>query len=247
MRLSKLAGGYAEKERIEAAKELRYVSRDCLDGGGLLPTLKRVLGVDGSWRQVLARLADLIEPAPIGEDTSDGYHTFGQLYYQRMMLWACIVNANPGIAWKTRLHEDGGFCFGGGWFLVAIDTPAGQYGYHYEDTPENWALFRCEEIPRAKPWDGYTEADVTRLASLAEANVRTKPIMPVYSDGEPIMPGDIVRHPDMHDPRMVTEVVLGLHGAFVRCMCGFETMRHDLFRRADADTPASLADEIDNG
>ena len=26
-------------------------------------------------------------------------------------------------------------------------------------------------------------------------------------------------------------------------MCGFETMRHDLFRRAD--TPASLADEID--
>lgn len=169
MRLSKLAGGYAEKERIEAAKELRYVSRDCLDGGGLLPTLKRVLGVDGSWRQVLARLAYLIEPEPIGEDTSDGYHTFGQLYYQRMMLWACIVNANPGIAWKTRLHEDGGFCFGGGWFLVAIDTPAGQYGYHYEDTPENWALFRCEEIPRAKPWDGYTEADVTRLASLAEA------------------------------------------------------------------------------
>lgn len=68
---------------------------------------------------------------------------------------------------------------------------------------------------------------------------------PVYSDGEPIMPGDIVRHPDMHDSRMVTEVVLGLHGAFVRCMCGFETMRHDLFRRADADTPASLADEID--
>ncbi|WP_277070994.1 hypothetical protein [Slackia exigua] len=59
------------------------------------------------------------------------------------------------------------------------------------------------------------------------------------------MPGDIVRHPDMHDSRMVTEVVLGLHGASVRCMCGFETMRHDLFRRADTDTPASLADEID--
>ena len=71
--------------------------------------------------------------------------------------------------------------------------------------------------------------------------------VPVYSDGEPIMPGNIVRHPDMHDSRMVTEVVLGLHGAFVRRMCGFETMRHDLFRRADADTPASLADEIDNG
>lgn len=238
-------------ERARVAREMRYVAHDpSLCYGWGLGSLVNSILTDGAPtpttpQALLLALADLIEPEPIGDDTSDGYHTFGQLYYQRMMLWACIVNANPGIAWKTRLHEDGGFCFGGGWFLVAIDTPAGQYGYHYEDTPENWALFRCEEIPRAKPWDGYTEEDVTRLASLAEANVRTKPIMPAYSDGEPIMPGDIVRHPDMHDPRMVTEVVLGLHGAFVRCMCGFETMRHDLFRRAD--TPASLADEIDNG
>lgn len=162
-------------ERARVAREMRYVAHKpgLCNGWGLGSLVNSIL-TDGAptpttSQALLLALADLIEPEPIGDDTSDGYHTFGQLYYQRMMLWACIVNANPGIAWKTRLHEDGGFCFGGGWFLVAIDTPAGQYGYHYEDTPENWALFRCEEIPRAKPWDGYTEADVTRLASLAEA------------------------------------------------------------------------------
>lgn len=50
------------EERREVAAELRYTGNDCLDGGGLLPTLKRVLGVEGSWRKVFARLADLIDP-----------------------------------------------------------------------------------------------------------------------------------------------------------------------------------------
>lgn len=164
----------SSEKRIEVAERLREggIARDAKEAYVVILCcigIRPQLPADKTYQEALTLLADLIEPEPIGEDTSDGYHTFGQLYYQRMMLWACIVNANPGIAWKTRLHEDGGFCFGGGWFLVAIDTPAGQYGYHYEDTPKNWALFCCEEIPRAKPWDGYTEADVTRLASLAEA------------------------------------------------------------------------------
>lgn len=51
------------KKREEIAKELKYISRDCLDSGGLLPTLKRVLKVeDGSWHTVLSTLSDLIDP-----------------------------------------------------------------------------------------------------------------------------------------------------------------------------------------
>lgn len=75
----------------------------------------------------------ILEPPEITEDTSDGYHTFGQLYYQRMKLFSVLVEEHIDRAWKTRRHEDGELCFGGGWFLVAIDTPVGTYGYHFAE------------------------------------------------------------------------------------------------------------------
>ena len=99
-------------------------------------------------------------------DLSDGYHTFNQLYFQRCILFAQIVNDHKDRAWKTRCHEDGQPCFGGGWFLVTIDTPSGAYGYHFED--RHWDLFDCEELPKAKHWDGYTEKDVMRLFTLPD-------------------------------------------------------------------------------
>ena len=98
------------------------------------------------------------------EELSDGYHTFNSLYYQRLILFATLVKLNKNKSWKTYYHEDGEKCFGGGWFLVTIETPAGNYGYHYED--KYWDLFDCEALPKAKHWDGYTDEDVTRLLSL---------------------------------------------------------------------------------
>lgn len=98
------------------------------------------------------------------DDLSDGFHTFRQLYYQRMMLFATIVKQNRDRAWKSFRHEDGELCFGGGWFIVGIDTPEGSYTYHYEDA--YYGLFDCKELDRAKHWDGHIEKDVTRLLSL---------------------------------------------------------------------------------
>ena len=107
-----------------------------------------------------------VRPVPEGGigEMSDGYHTFNGLYYQRMVLFAALVNAHNDKAWKSRRHEDGELCFGGGWFIVGIDTPQGSYTYHYEDKYWNW--FECEGLPAAKHWDGHTEEDVTRLLSL---------------------------------------------------------------------------------
>lgn len=106
-----------------------------------------------------------VPPGGIGE-MSDGYHTFNGLYYQRMVLFAELVKQNKDSAWKSHRHEDGELCFGGGWFIVGIDTPKGSYTYHYED--KDWDLFDCEELPVGKHWDGHTEDDVTRLLSLPE-------------------------------------------------------------------------------
>ena len=97
-------------------------------------------------------------------DVSDGYHTFNDLYYQRMILFAALVKQNKDKAWKSWRHESGELCLGGGWFIVGIDTPEGSYTYHYEG--KYFDLFDCIELPKGKPWDGHTEKDVTRLLSL---------------------------------------------------------------------------------
>ena len=98
---------------------------------------------------------------------SDGFHTFNSLYEQRMILFAALVKAYKDKAWKSYRHEDGEYCFGGGWFIVGIDTPEGSYTYHYEN--KYWDMFDCIDLPRAKHWDGHTEADAeTRLMSLPE-------------------------------------------------------------------------------
>ena len=108
----------------------------------------------------------------IGE-MSDGYHTFNSLYHQRLILFATLVGLNRDKSWKSWKHEDGEKCFGGGWFIVGIDTPNGSYTYHYEE--KDWDLFDCEELPVAKPFDGHTDKDVERLLSLVnmgEADIR---------------------------------------------------------------------------
>lgn len=117
-------------------------------------------------------------------DVSDGYHTFNQLYYQRMMLFATIVKQNRDKAWKSLRHEDGELCFGGGWFIVGIDTPEGGYTYHYED--KYFDLFDCETLDHGKHWDGHTEKDVTRLLSLKQEPKRI-PVsdkLPEMTNGE---------------------------------------------------------------
>lgn len=99
----------------------------------------------------------------IGE-FSDGYHTFNGLYKQRMFLFAVLVKTYKDRAWKSWKHEDGLDCFGGGWFIVGIDTPDGTYTYHYE--AKDWDRFDCQILEKAKHWDGHDESDVERLFSL---------------------------------------------------------------------------------
>ena len=122
----------------------------------------------------IKRRKAICEAAHVDEidDVSDGFHTFRQLYYQRMMLFAAIVKQNKDKAWKSLRHEDGELCFGGGWFIVGVNTPEGSYTYHYE--ANYYSLFDCKELERGKHWDGHTEKDVTRLLSLPSAQPESK-------------------------------------------------------------------------
>lgn len=169
-------------------------------------------------------------------DLSDGYHTFKQLYYQRMMLFAVIVKQNRDNAWKSLRHEDGELCFGGGWFIVGIDTPKGSYTYHYED--KYFSLFDCVELERGKTWDGHTEKDVTRLLSLeqepCEDCVSRDAVLEALYDHEykKDIRKDIEALPSVYPKqRMGQWIDEGLYAEgrdshFYRCSeCGFSTIR----------------------
>ena len=117
---------------------------------------------------MIGDILEALEQKPCEDmgEISDGYHTFNELYYQRAVLFATIVNLNKDKAWKSFKHFDGKYCFdsNGDWFIVGIDTPEGSYTYHY--SKEYWSMFNCKELECGKEWDGHTEKDVTRLLSL---------------------------------------------------------------------------------
>ena len=96
------------------------------------------------------------------KDYSDGYHTFEELYYHRMMLFAVICNTYKDKAWKSKLHYDGTMF--DGMFIVGVRTSQGHYTYHYN--LEYWDEFDVEMIDRAPEWDGHKPSDITRLRSL---------------------------------------------------------------------------------
>lgn len=95
----------------------------------------------------------------VDENTSDGYHTFKELYEFRKLYNAGFFNAlGDGIVHKSKNHSDGEECFGGGWFIVMATLPTGQISNHYE--LKDWDLFHCEERDMADKWDGHTAQDV---------------------------------------------------------------------------------------
>ena len=128
--------------------------------------IRRALGFNV--RQIEEALRTI--PAVDVEKISDGYHTFADLYEQRLILSAALTKNNP-YAWKSKRHEDGSVPFGGGWFIMGFDTDEGCYTYHYE--LKDWDLFQCKELDKGKPWDGHTSKDVRRLLSIPAADVAT--------------------------------------------------------------------------
>lgn len=113
-------------------------------------------------------LQSTLTPPPITGDTSDGYHTFNELYHHRAILFSVICNERPDVAWKSKRHHDGTMY--DGMFIVGIDTPEGQATYHYDIEPY-WNLFRVKELELAPEWDGHTPGEaIRRIGTLTPPN-----------------------------------------------------------------------------
>ena len=106
------------------------------------------------YNDMLAWLKKQGEPQDKGE-ISDGYHTFNELYYYRMLYNAAFFNMLPK-EWvhKSKRHHDGEECFGGDLFIVMANLPTGQISNHYE--LKDWDLFQIPEKEVADKWDGHT-------------------------------------------------------------------------------------------
>jgi len=103
----------------------------------------------------------------IDGNTSDGFHTFNELYEFRLLLTAHTFNnwndANcyGGVhVFRSKRHSDGTIPFNDpNWFIVVATTPFGQISFHYE--MKDWDLFyNCHEVEKAPEYDGHTSADV---------------------------------------------------------------------------------------
>ncbi len=114
----------------------------------------------------------------VGNDISDGYHTFDELYEHRITLYLALCrklaeaetrenfrNRNPGpiSVWRSALHSDG--TNWDGWFLLGIFTEKGeQITYHLPMTKwidTNFAV----TLDRAPEFDGHTSQDVLERIS----------------------------------------------------------------------------------
>ena len=131
----------------------------------LLAEWKAEVKKHGIWtneHSIAARLATALaavdEQRQITGDTSDGYHTFNELYAYREVYNALLFNewARLGLydVHKSWRHSDGELCFGGGWFIVVAQTPEGQVSNHYKT--DTWALFNVPERERGAEYDGHT-------------------------------------------------------------------------------------------
>lgn len=116
-------------------------------------------------------------------ETSDGHHTFNELYDFRKVLNAWLFNYWHRHRWnnvhKSKKHYDGENCFGGGWFVVMAKLPTGLISFHYK--MEDWDLFKIPIFPKAGyEYDGHTSKDVLETL-LLELHLSNRQIdLPFY-------------------------------------------------------------------
>ena len=107
-------------------------------------------------------MADIV----ITGSTSDGYHTFDELYDHRITLYIALCKQladkegfEPYV-WRSELHSDGSRF--DGWFILGIEEGKGaQITYHLPMS--RWAETGfAATLDRAPEWDGHTPPDVLK-------------------------------------------------------------------------------------
>lgn len=93
--------------------------------------------------------------------TSDGYHTFDELYDHRCHLFIALMLCNPNLSWRADKNDDG--TKWPDWFLAGMNLPNGTITYHLPQWM--WKMLDyngIETFDTGPKWDGHTSADVVK-------------------------------------------------------------------------------------
>lgn len=105
-----------------------------------------------------------------GEDVSDGYHTFSELYEHRYALFIALCKVYDNYitplstrvkCWKSRLHDDGTMfdnSFIMGMTITEFTGPVSYITYHLP--LRLWDKVNLIELSHAPAYDGHTSSDV---------------------------------------------------------------------------------------
>ena len=114
---------------------------------------------------------NVIDPKQVLHDCDcdcDGYHTFGELYEHRIVLWIALCKilyddpqyqtGQKADVWRSKLHSDGTSF--DGWFVMGIGRNKGeQITYHLPISKWEETEF-AETREKAPEFDGHTGDDV---------------------------------------------------------------------------------------
>jgi len=115
-------------------------------------------------------ILSLIEEEEIDENTSDGFHTFKELYDHRIALFIALMKSHPELSWRANNHDDGTGI--DNWFIAGMHLPTGDISYHLPAT--DWTKLDNVGIKtsnRSPKWDGHTPADVVSRLNSWSANM----------------------------------------------------------------------------
>lgn len=105
-----------------------------------------------------------IKALPNTDQVSDGYHTFGELYEHRILLFIALAKCHSGQVWKFKSNADGQKWEG--WFGLGIfPEPGKQITYHVPVS--YWDAVDCPAYEINPHYDGHTSEDIiNRLKNL---------------------------------------------------------------------------------
>lgn len=92
----------------------------------------------------------------IDGNTSDGYHTFNELYDHRIALFCALMRSHKDISWWSEYHNDGTLIEG--WIIAGMHLPTGDITYHIPSTTH--IHVEIKHLDKAPAWDGHTPSDV---------------------------------------------------------------------------------------
>lgn len=89
----------------------------------------------------------------------DGYHTIGELYDHRHLLFLTAMKLNPSECWISKQHDDGTMF--DDMFIGCLMLNGRPVDYHMP--MKLWDIATqtgAEVLERGKPWDGHTSENV---------------------------------------------------------------------------------------